>query len=298
VEVNPGFLPAGFVAIDLAHALGLTLNDPDSIITNNQSQRVYEPVDPTIPQQTATVRQRPASGNGLIGASGQILNNTDAKVVVAANGGSDLIYIPSHDDTLLRQVVHFLAQQDYVGAIFVDDSYGVVPGTLPLSSINLVGDSLLPRPAIALGFKTFYLPSASSNTVLQSAIQIADSTLQEGQGMHGSIGRDNTFNNMAAYGPDFKQSFVDSVPVSNADLAPTLASVMGLQLPANGKLLGRVLKESLVGGPNTVPFTKHSVTSAVSDGGLSTIMYYQNVDEQLYFDAGCYGDLNHIQCQH
>jgi hypothetical protein len=28
--------------------------------------------------------------------------------------------------------------------------------------------------------------------------------------MHGSLGRDNTFNNMAAIGPDFKRGFVDS----------------------------------------------------------------------------------------
>ena len=58
---------------------------------------MYEPVDPTIAQQTATIRQHSTSGNALIGASGQILDNTDAKVIVAANGGSDLIYVPDHN---------------------------------------------------------------------------------------------------------------------------------------------------------------------------------------------------------
>jgi len=299
VEVNPGFLPAGFLAIDLAHALDLNLFDPDSIIKNDQQERVYEPVDPSIGQQTATERQRPANGNGLIGASGHIMNQTDAKVVIAANGGSDLVYLPQHDDALLAKVVHFLAQQDYVGALYVDDSYGAVPGTLPLSSINLVGDSLLPRPAVAVGFKTFYLPSATAAGVLLNAVQIADSTLQEGQGMHGSIARDNTFNNMAAYGPDFKQNFVDVSPVSNADLAPTLAKVLGLKLESNGQLVGRVIEEALVGGPDSVPFEKHTVISSSSDGGNSTILYYQNVNDQLYFDASCFGDMNALTvCQH
>jgi len=284
VEVNPGFLPVGFVAIDLAHALGMSLNDPDSIITDGNGQRVYIPVDPTIGQQTSTVRQRPANGNGLIGASGQILDNTDAKVVVAANGGSDLIYIPDHDYGRLQQVVSFLTQQDYVGGIFVDDAFGAIPGTLPLSAINLVGSSVLPRPAIALNFKTFYTESKG----LQSAVQIADSGLQEGQGMHGSLGRDNTFNNMAAMGPDFKRYFVDKSPVSNADIAPTLAAVMGLQLPANGKLVGRVLQEALRGGPQRVPFERHAT---VSDGGKgkSTALFYQTAGEQLYLDAACFG---------
>jgi hypothetical protein len=292
VEVNPGFLPPGFVAIDLAHALGLPLYDPDSIINVN-SQSVYEPVDPTIGQQTSTVRQHPAVGNGLIGASGQILDNTDAKVVVAANGGSDLIYLPDHDPQRLQQIVNFLSQQDYVGAIFTNDMYGDVPGALRLSSINLVGSTSLPTPDIALGFKTFYLQPFD----LQSAVQIADTGLQEGQGMHGSIGRDNTFNNMAAIGPDFKTHFVDISPVSNADITPTLASVLGFHLPSNGTLQGRVLKEALKGGPFFVPFLPHVSFSSASQSGGRTVMLYQTVGKTPYFDAACFSTTNKWFCQ-
>ncbi len=207
-EVNTGFLPAGFLAIDLAHAMGMPLFDPDTQIKDSTGQRMYAPVDPTIPRQTATTRQRPNSGNGLIGGSGRILDATDAKAIVAANGGSDLIYVPDHDTQRVQQIVAFLGKQDYVGAIFVEDSYGKIPGALPFSSINLIGASKMPKPAIAVGFKTFRLIPGD----LQSAVQIADSTLQHGQGMHGSFGRDNTFNTMAAVGPDFKNHFVEPVP--------------------------------------------------------------------------------------
>ena len=48
-----------------------------------------------------------------------------------------------------------------------------------------------------LAIFSFYLQPGN----LLSAVQIADSSLQEGQGMHGSLGRDNTYNNMAAMGP-------------------------------------------------------------------------------------------------
>src|SRR5262249_59823012 len=51
-DVNTGFLPGGFVAIDVAHALGLPLFDPDAQITNANNQKVYKPVDPTIPHAT------------------------------------------------------------------------------------------------------------------------------------------------------------------------------------------------------------------------------------------------------
>ena len=284
VEVNPGFLPPGFIAIDLAHALNLPLYDPDSIITDGLGNRTYEPVDPTIGQQSATVRQHPAAGDGLIGASGLILDSTDAKVVVAANGGSDLIYVPDHDASRVQQIVSFLSTRDYVGTIFVDDSYGSIPGALPLSSINLVGNAQTPRPAIALNFKTFYLSPGD----LQSAVQIADTGLQEGQGMHGSLGRDNTFNNMAAYGPDFKKHAVVQTPISNADVAPTLAYILGLQLPAQGNLVGRVIHEAIKGEQRQVSKEYFVSVSDKAGSGKSSVLFYQKAGDQLYFDEACF----------
>ena len=94
-EVNTGFLPVGFVSIDLAHELGLPLFDPDSQIDGPDGKKIFEPVDPSAAQQLPNVRQHPVGGNGLIGGTGRIANETDAKVVVAANGGSDLIYLPN-----------------------------------------------------------------------------------------------------------------------------------------------------------------------------------------------------------
>jgi len=289
VEVNPGFLPPGFLAIDIARHLNLPLYDPDNMITDAGGHRLYEPVDPTIAQQTATVRQHPGSGDGLIGASGAILDNTDAKVIVAANGGSDLVYIPDHNQARLRSVVHFLAGQDYVGGLFVDDSYGQVPGTLPLSSIGLFGSALTPTPAIAVNFKSFYLQPGN----LLSAVQIADTGLQEGQWMHGSLGRDNTFNNMAAMGPDFKSDLVDWAPVSNADITRTIAHVLGLPLPSNGRLRGRVLREALSHGDDHLDADSKRAVSDQASSGKKTVLLYQQVGKQLYFDEACFNDKPH-----
>jgi hypothetical protein len=283
-DVNTGFLPPGFLAIDLAHALRMTLFDPDTQIKDDTGQRLYARVDPTVSQQSAATRQHPNSGNGLIGGSGRILDVTDAKVIVAANGGSDIIYVPDHDKARVQQIVAFLNKADYVGAILVENRYGKIPGALRFSSINLIGASKMPRPDIAVSFKTFYLAPGD----LQSAVQIADSTLQQGQGMHGSFGRDNTFNTMVAVGPDFKSGFVDTFPVGNADIAVTMAHILGLELPSKGKLTGRVLNEALKNGTDKVEFQTKRIASKPSAAGKSTILLYQQVGRQLYFDEACY----------
>ena len=58
-------------------------------------------------------------------------------------------------------------------------------------------------------------------------VEIADTSLKTGQGMHGSFSRAETRNFMAAIGPDFKTRFADTAPISNADIAPTLAHHRG-----------------------------------------------------------------------
>ncbi len=277
--VNAGFLPVGFVAIDIAHDLGLSLYDPDTTVKDSANKAIaYTSVD-------ATKGQRPANGNGLIGASGQILNTPDAKVVVAANGGSDLIYVPDGDLATVKKVVEFLSKQDYTSGLFVDDAFGAIAGTLPLSAINLKGSAQTPTPAIVLNFKTF---STDLSNPVQTQVEIADTGLQQGQGMHGTFGRGDTFNNMAAIGPDFKKGYQDLAPVSNADVAVTLLNLLGLSVSQNGSLIGRVISEALVNGPDTVATTVGVLKSDASSNGQRTYLDYQQVGDTKYFDTAGY----------
>ena len=286
-EVNDGFLPPGFLAIDIAHELGLPLFDPDVQINGADGKKQFQPVDPKISQQLAMVSQHPANGNGLIGGTGRIANQTDAKVVVAANGGSDLIYFPTHDSVAIEKIVAFLVRQDYVGGLFADDDYGKLSGALPLSAIQLVGSSKIPRPSIVVAFKTF---ATDSKQPLMTAVQITDTNLQQGQGMHGSFGRGNTFNFMAAIGPDFKKQFEDRAPISNADIQPTLAKILGLRIASNGKLNGRILEEALLGGPSSVPYARRAEIAPFAANGKTTTLIFQKTAKQVYFDWACFQD--------
>jgi len=257
-DTLPGHLPFGFVALDLAHALNLPLIDPDDgykIIGEGQHTK---------------------NGNGLIGG-----DRNKPQVVVAANGGSDLIYIPDGDTTTAKRVIDFLLTQDYVSGIFVDSKLGKFPGTLSLDDIALEGAAITPRPAIAISFRSF--DTVCGEPVL-CTVEVADTALQQGQGMHGSFSRADTWNFMAMQGPGFKSQFVDPAPASNADLGRTIAHLMQLDVKDNGKLVGRVLSETLPNG--AVPaVTSRVLVSDPAPNGLATVVNMQMVGETRYFDA-------------
>jgi hypothetical protein len=253
-----GRLPLGFVALDLAHALDLPLLDPDD---------GYKLVAPD---------RHSKHGNGLIGG-----DRRHPQIVVAANGGSDLIYLPDGDQNLAKRVVEALLAQDYVSGIFVDSRLGKIPGTLSLDDIGLEGSAVTPHPAIIVSFRSF---DTVCGEPVRCAVEIADTILQEGQGMHGSFSRADTWNFMALQGPDFKAHFVDPAPASNADIGRTIAQVLHLKTSDHGKLVGRVLAEALPNG--AVPDASGRVIiSQPAANGLSTVLNMQAVGDTRYFDA-------------
>ncbi len=261
-EVPPGQLPPGFLAIDLAEALGLPLFEPFA----------------TGPRIEYKEGKYPRRSNAFVG-------NNPAKpdVVIAANGGADLIYLPQNNAReLAARVVKSLLAQDYVSGIFVDPALGDIPGALPLNTIGLKGVALTPTPAIVVSFRSF---GTGCPKPLACTAAVADTALKQGQGMHGTLSRADTEIFMAAIGPAFKRRYRNPAPVSNADVAPTLARVMGLDLPAKGTLRGRVIEEALVNG-KPVRVTRKSIVSAPGDGGLRTVLNLQFVGDTPYFTAG------------
>ena len=259
-DVPAGFLPPGFLALDLSAALGLPLSDPD-----NGNAKI-------------TPNHHPKQGNGLLGA-----DPTNPDMVVAANGGSDLIYIPASPSARYQagRAIAFLLRQDYVSGIFVDPALGEFPGTLPLSDINLVGHAVTPQPSILVNFASF---STGCDKPTTCSVDISDTSLNHGQGMHGSFSRGDTFNFTAAIGPDFKTAYKDQIPVSNADVGQTIATLLHLNLPANGTLTGRPMAEAFTGG--TEPKAESIILkSKPGPDGQVTILKMQKVGETKYFDT-------------
>ena len=261
-DLPAGHLPPGFVAMDLARALGTPLFDPDN---KNAAVQLGK-------------GQHPRRSNGLLGT-----DPTHPDVVVAANGGSDILYLPKANGApaLARRIVDALLEQDYVSGIFIDDALGNIDGTLPLSTINLKGTALTPPPAIVVNFRSF---DTGCGTPVGCAVTVADSGYQQGQGMHGSFSRADTHIFTAASGPSFRKGFVDRAPVSNADIGRTIARLLDLRIADKGSLVGRTLDEALAAG-GEAPFSAGTLRSRPARNGLATILNYQTVGGTRYFDA-------------
>ncbi|MFM8859471.1 MAG: alkaline phosphatase family protein [Methylocystis sp.] len=260
-DVSKGLLPPGFLAIDLAHALNMPLIDPDA---------KYQPV---------SLGEHPKRSNGLIGG-----DKITPRLVVAANGGSDLIYIPDGDRDLAKRVVEFLFTQDYVSGLFVSENLGKIAGTLPLSKIDLNGSAVTPLPSIVVNFRSF---STGCAEPIDCGVEVADYVLQQGQGIHGSFSRADTAVVGGAIGPDFRQKFIDPAPMSNADIGKTMAHLLNLKIHDKGKLVGRVLSEAMPKG--ILPkWNETMIISSPDRCGNQTVVQMQSIGSSRYFDAAGY----------
>ena len=260
-------LQSGFLAMDLAATLGMPLRPPGD----------------TGPSVDFRNGGRLAGGSGMLGKDPH-----HPDVIVAANGGMDLIYLPAMNakaaaptKAMAVDIVKFLLTQDYVSGVFVHDKLGKIPGALSMSDVGLMGAAQTPLPAIMVNFRSF---STGCENELQCTVSISDTPLLTGQGNHGSFSRAETRNFMAAIGPGFKAGYADPAPISNADIAPTLAHLMGLDLPSKGALKGRVISEALAGGSD-VAVRRQTLKSAPGPGAVRTILNLQSVGSTRYFDA-------------
>ncbi len=264
-------LPIGFLALDVAKWLG--------------NQKVFDP-DQANAELDLSSGDHPQNGDALIGPS------LDAPMaIVAANGGSDFIYVPdgANARATAKRIFDKLLEAPYVGALLVNDSLlksgdpKDFAGALPMSEVNLLGSSKILQPTIVVGLRSFVMGGCKLGAEMCAA-EISDTTLHTGQGMHGSGSRADTRNFMAAIGPDFKTRFKNVTPVGNTDVAPTLAHLMGIDLTGPGVLRGRVIAEALKGG-KAPKAAKRTVASAKAANGVQTILNLQEVGSTRYFDA-------------
>jgi hypothetical protein len=230
---------------------------------------------------------------GLIGSGVADKDGYKAGAVVVGN----LVWVPAHqggaeqERAVVKRIVGSLLAEPYVSGLFVDgERFGEVAGTLPLSAIGLKGSARTPVPAVVINFRSFSTDPARPE---MTGVEFAETTLRQGQGMHGSFGRHTTYNCMMAFGPDFKAGFVDGDPVSNADIAMTMGKVVGINLMgmARGQLHGRVIGEALAGGPGAKGAERKRAESKPGEHGEVTTLLYQVYRDEagreyLYFDAG------------
>jgi hypothetical protein len=180
-------------------------------------------------------------------------------VVVVANGGSEYLYVPSHDAEVVRTLVRFLQSREEYGPLFVARRYGELAGTLPLDAVRLETPSgeRTPDVVVSLAFDAEALVQGVPGTEYSSS--------PSNRGMHGSTSPRDVHNTLIAKGPHFRRGFWDTLPSGNVDIAPTVARLLGLQLPS---VDGRVLEEALQDGRTLESYVEetHRRTSSTADG--------------------------------
>lgn len=175
-------------------------------------------------------------------------------IVVAANGGSDYIYVNDHNKATVQKIVTFLQSHEQYGAVFVAKKYAGIAGTITMDNIK-IENTAGRNPDIMVSF------TWDDKQMVNGLPGIEYESFGPNRGMHGSFGPTDVHNTLVAMGPDFQSGFTDSLPTGNVDVAPTLAQILGVSLPAAD---GRPLYEALINStiqPNAYLVQSQTVNS-------------------------------------
>ena len=164
-----------------------------------------------------------------------------------------------------------------VGAIFTKpvrpgDNEGSVPGTLSFDVVRWQH----PRSAAIL---------VSGNwSDAANGAGIPGTTTQTGVAGHGTSSPFDIHNTFLAAGPDVRVSTVATTPTSNADIAPTILSLLHAPVPST--MTGRVVSELRADGPTParVAVARSVVSVRTPDGAYQLEAHRSAVGGHVYLD--------------
>ncbi len=199
------------------------------------------------------------------------------QIIVDGLGGSVLFYVYGHEPLVTGKLVAFLQSSDFAGVVFCRRS---LPGTFPLSEVRI--NSAKDEPDVALSMRW----ASKTNKFGAPGVFVGD-TNKKGSGAHGSLSPYDMHNTLVACGPSFRHGYVDNLATGNADVAPTILSILGVK-PSH-RMDGRVLAEALSTGGNASPKTSQErIETTVEAGGQHWRQYLKlsTVAGRVYFDEG------------
>jgi len=187
-----------------------------------------------------------------------------------------MLYVIDHHEEVIQRLVHFLQGSDFAGVIF---SRIPIEGTFPLEAVRL--NSTNPAPDLVVSLRW----SDDKNQYGAPGLVTSEGG-KKNDGTHASLSRFDMNNTLVAAGPDLREGFIDTFPSGNADVAPTILSILGVQPKV--RMDGRVLEEALLRGKK-VPAPQQKTIRAKADLGVfewNQYLRYTTIGEQIYFDEG------------
>lgn len=278
----------------------------------------------------ATIRMTVSLADSLVAVGLKRSADSD-DVMVAPNGGSDLLYLSAQDFPApqarrehLQRIVNFVAAQEWSGPIFSRESsgdqrkpyLGWIDGTFSQAVAGIFNPKRSPDLVISFGElpeldnsgltgpdRTAFLIGARGQQAVRNKSKPLASKVKgvlyadtgrsgfftTGMGMHGSAGARELLSFCAAVGPSFRRRFVDRSPTGNADAAPTIASILGLELNVGPGAVfpnGRTMSEALQGGERVGGTRTLRLTARLELQGMAVVtkLQFLRVDGHSYLD--------------
>ena len=116
-------------------------------------------------------------------------------IVVAANAGSDYLFVPDGNIDTVKAAVASLQSRLQFGAIFVSDKYGEIAGTLPMSLIKTENSGNGRAPDIIVSF------SYDENVAVAGKSGVSYASSVNRRGDHGSFSPTDTHISLMAQRP-------------------------------------------------------------------------------------------------
>jgi len=240
----------------------------------------------------STVSARADVSDALTAAGFDAVREFDHKprpgeILVVSNGGSCMVYVIGHQETVIQKILQFFQQLPFTGVLFTRDGSS---GTFRLSQVHLDSDD---APDILISFRW---TSDKNKNGTPGMLATDRSTYSVGQGHHGSLSPFDMHNILIAAGPGFRAGAINELPSGNVDIAPTVLWLLGKK--PSSPMDGRVLSEALTTpGPsiklNQAVSSTNFIAEAVvqTSGGKETLIWRQHlncvrVNGVDYFDEG------------
>jgi arylsulfatase A-like enzyme len=206
-------------------------------------------------------------------------------VVLASSGQAVALHVTGRDRTRVARIARFVQSREWGGVLFAagrnaDDPWGAVEGTFSLALIHAAnaerGPDLLVTFPWTSDANAFAVPGTDLACVSGGAPLFASD--------HGGLSPWNVRNTLIAWGADFKKGATVTAPAGNADVAPTVLAVLGID-EARG-MDGRVLAEALAGGPDAEQIAVATRTHTVEAGAYRAAVQVSTVAGRRYVDKG------------
>jgi hypothetical protein len=194
-------------------------------------------------------------------------------IMVVGNGGTVLLYVIGHDKALTRRVVEFLQQQDFTGVIL---TRAPMPGVFTLEQARLNSPDA-PDIVVSMRWTDEKNQAGIAGLFVSDGATYGKVTVGLGRGGHSSLSPYDVHNTLIAAGPDFPPGQTNNLASSNADLAPTVLSILGVKPPK--RMDGRMLTAYPFVGPR-------SRTLEAANGNWRQYLKITELGGAFYIDEG------------